>query len=350
MTDARYDFVEPSTPVPGTDAAREEEGPTAPIGVSVVVPTHRRPAMLLRCLQALAAQRLDRQHFEVVVVDESASAEARAIVGRYAEIADLQIRCLAVPGIRGPAAARNIGWRAARGEIIAFTDDDCVPDAGWLAAGLAAFGPGVDGVEGRVVVPLPNWPTEYEKNVARLALGEFVTANCFYRRDVLEAVGGFDERFRAPGREDSDLFFTLLERGGVFERAEGAVVIHPIRPAGWGVSLREQRKSSWDALLYKKHPALYRKRIEPRPPWMTYATTMALMTAVTSTARGRTRRAALAGAAWLALSARFCARRLAGTARTPSHVAEVIVTSALIPPLSVFWRLRGALRHRVRFL
>jgi hypothetical protein len=57
----------------------------------------------------------------------------------------------------------------------------------------------------------------------------------------------------------------------------------------------------------------------------------------------------VAGAAWFTLTARLCARRLAGTAKTVSHIAEMILTSVLIPPLAVFWRIAGAIRYRVRF-
>ena len=96
---------------------------------------------------------------------------------------------------------------------------------------------------GRIVVPVPHRPTDYERDAARLAAAEFVTANCFYRRDALAAAGGFDERFTAAWREDSDLFFTLLECGARLTHAPDAVVVHPIRPARWGVSLAQQRKS-----------------------------------------------------------------------------------------------------------
>src|SRR5207248_7127815 len=103
--------------------------------------------------------------------------------------------------------------------IIAFTDDDCVPDSGWLAAGLAAFSsPTVVAVAGQTVVPLPANPTDYERNVAGLEKSEFLTANCFVRSDVLAAVGGFDEQFTAAWREDSDLHFRLLDTGGTIAR------------------------------------------------------------------------------------------------------------------------------------
>src|SRR5205814_3961226 len=117
-------------------------------------------------------------------------------------------------------------------EIIAFTDDDTIPASDWLQRGLDAFSePDIAGVAGRVVVPLSDSPTDFERNMAGLERAEFATANCFYRREVLAAVGGFDERFTAPWREDADLFFTLLERGCRLERAPDAVVVHPARRA-----------------------------------------------------------------------------------------------------------------------
>src|SRR2546421_8606923 len=107
--------------------------------VSVVVPTCGRPELLRRCVAALEAQSLGADAYEIIVVDDTLAR-------------------------RGPAATRNIGWRRARAPIVAFTDDDTVPDAGWLARGLAAFEPGVDAVAGRIVMPLPPTPTDYERN------------------------------------------------------------------------------------------------------------------------------------------------------------------------------------------
>src|SRR5205823_6410185 len=283
------------------------------------------------------------------------------------------VRYVPVAGrAHGPAAARNRGWRAASGEVVAFTDDDCVPAPGWLRAGLEAFcdcrrgdaddgvaaaheaappgcrtpsrrgaaGDEVAGAWGTIVMPLPPVPTDYELDAAGLERAECVTANCFYRRAALAAAGGFDERFTMAWREDADLFFTLLERGARIACAPAAVVVHPVRPAPWGISLRQQRKSMFNALLYKKHPALYRRRIQPAPPWRYYRIVGALFAAGAAALGGRRRLACLAAAAWAGMTARFCAQRLARTSRAPRHVAEMAVTSALIPPLALFWRLR----------
>ncbi len=199
-------------------------------------------------------------------------------------------------------------------------------------------------------MPLPEIPTDYEYDASHLEHGEFVTANCFYRRDALLMVGGFDERFTAAWREDSDLFFSLLERRIKWARAPEAVVVHPVRPARWGVSLRQQRKSMFNALLYKKHPALYREKIQAAPPWRYYVIVLALLAGLLGIVT-QSRLLALVGLlVWACLTARFCFVRLRHTSRAPGHVAEMIVTSIAIPPLAIFWRLRGALKFRVLFL
>ena len=318
--------------------------------VSVVVPTFERRELLGRCLAALFAQDLSPEAYELIVADDAASDETARLVEAWTGRADPCLRYVPVTGAHGPAAARNAGWRAARGEIVAFTDDDCIPAPNWLRTGLAAFVDGVVGVQGRVIVPLPTVPTDYQRDAARLAAAEFVTANCFYRREAIAAIGGFDERFTAPWREDSDFHFTLLERADRLVAAPEAVVVHPVRLAPWGVSLGQQRKSQFNALLYKKHPALYRQQIQPGPPWRYYGIVAAGLTAVAAAASGRRRLALAAGGVWLGLSARFCAERLDRTSRAPSHLAEMLLTSVLIPPLAIYWRIRGALKFRVFFL
>src|SRR3954468_2232984 len=107
---------------------------------SVVVPTFRRPDALGRCLRALLAQEFDPAGFELLVADDAASEATHRQVEDLAGSARPALRLLPLTGARHrPAAARTRGWRAARGEIIAFTDDDCIPDPRWLAEGVAAL-------------------------------------------------------------------------------------------------------------------------------------------------------------------------------------------------------------------
>ncbi|MDN3922347.1 glycosyltransferase family 2 protein [Roseateles violae] len=328
--------------------------PPAAVQISVVVPTFRRPALLQRCLDALRQQRLD-EAFEVLVVDdghcdktrEQVEALARHWPGlRYLRPLDAR------PG-SGPAQARNWGWRVARAELIAFTDDDTVPDPGWLAAGLAALRarPELMALAGKVRVPLPpRRPSDHERMTAGLQRASFVTANAFVRRSALEAVGGFDERFRRAWREDSDLQFRLERRFGPIPRCCGAVVLHPVRPERWGVSLRQQRNVFFDALLYRKHARRYRAELRPRPPWDYYAIVLLAPAALVLALAGRAQAAAIAALLAALLVLALAARRLRGSALTPAHLLEMLATSALIPFLSVYWRLRGALHFRVWFV
>ncbi len=317
--------------------------------VSVIVPTYRRDRLLEQCLDALGQQDLGPDRFEIMVSDNAGSETTEEVVDDWRRRNSVSVKYLDASQRKGPAAARNVAWRAALGDIIAFTDDDCLPAPSWLREGASCFVDGVVGIWGKIVVPVSDQPTDYERDTSHLENAEFVNANCFYRRGALEAVGGFDESFETAWREDSDLYFRLLENGGHFARCEKAIVVHPPRPAPWGVSLRQQKKSMFNALLYKKHPTLYRQRIQAGPPWHYYGSLGSLFLVLSGIALHSPWLVAGGGAAWLVLTARFCASRLAGTSRAPAHVLEMMVTSALIPPLSVFWRLWGAWRFRVLF-
>lgn len=319
--------------------------------LSVVIPTYRRDQLLDHCLAALASQDLPTECYEIIVSDNAGSSETERLVEKWARQGGPSVRYICAAGVPGPAAARNQGWRAARGAIIAFTDDDCIPTPSWVRMGLACFNDGIAGVWGQVIVPIPEGkPTDYQLDAARLERAEFVNANCFYRRETLEAVGGFDEQFQTAWREDSDLFFRLLESGSRLTRAADAVVFHPPRKARWGISLSQQRKSMFNALLYKKHPGLYRERIQAYPPWRYYLSLGGLVTGTAGLALGAPVVISLGWSLWAAVTGQFCAMRLARTSHSASHILEMLVTSALIPPLAVFWRLWGALRFRVWFL
>lgn len=329
----------------------------SPLALSVVVPTYRRPELLMQCLQALLAQTLAVDRYEILVVDDGHDEPTRDTVQALAARTPLpRLRYLRPIRGRGPAVARNCGWQAAEAALIAFTDDDTRPDPRWLEEGLATMTLHRDWVAaaGQVQVPRAadapeRAPTDHELMTRGLETAEFVTANAFVRRDVLDRIGGFDERFLRAWREDSDLHFRLMQRGPV-GRAPLARVWHPVRPERWGVSLRQQRNVFFDALLYRKHPRLYRHRVRPVPPWDYYAI-VALALAAPLLALAALPVPALAALlAALGLILRLAARRLRATSHALPHVLEMLATSAAIPFLSVYWRLRGAWHFRTPFL
>ncbi len=320
---------------------------------------------------------------------QSASGIARMVASWQARSAGrrLQLRYVAAHGTSGGAASRNRGWHAAGAPIVAFTADDTVASVDWLRQGLAAFGnygnggdggnggnggevgdgPAassasaraalpVDAVFGHVVPTVPKHPSEFQLNVLLRESGDFVARNWFCRRSVLDKLGGFDERFSSGDDNDGatrgdgdDMYFRLLESGARWQRAGAAIVVHPVPAAGWGASLSQLRRLSDEALLYKKHPQLYREKIRRPPDWHDVAVVAALLLAIAGIAFGQELLTVAAGGTWLVLTAMLSIRRLHDTAKTASQVAEVLLTSPLLPPLALFWRLVGAIRYRVGF-
>lgn len=318
---------------------------------SVVIPTYRRPALLLNCLLALARQSLQSRHYEIIVVSDGFDEDTRRAIEELKHSKpDLPvITYLHTAGKKGPAAARNIGWQCAQSQYILFTDDDCVPDRDWVAAYVAAFKRQETlavAFTGKIEVPLPARPTDFEKNTSHLERADFVTANCATTHIALLKAGGFDETFSMAWREDSDLQFNLLKNHVSIQYLENALVVHPAREAPWGVSIREQKKSMFNYLLFKKHPHLYRKYIQAGPPPHYFFSVLSFLGGLFSILGGWYLPALLFFSVWLVFVVAFAAKRLKNTSHTASHICEMLVTSAVIPFASIFWNFWGFLKFR----
>jgi glycosyltransferase involved in cell wall biosynthesis len=318
--------------------------------ISVVIATWRRPALLERCLKALIDQSLDKSLYEIIVVTDGPDLMTmRCVQLMRQEVFSLPaLHCISLVRKKGPAAARNAGWASARGELIVFTDDDCIPLFFFLENYWNAFsliGRKFIAFTGNVQVPLPKEPSDYEKNAAQLETASFVTANCACSKKALLRVRGLDEDFTMAWREDSALEFACIENNIPIVPVPAAIVIHPVRPAPWGISIREQKKSMFNALLYRKFPYLYQHHINNKPPWYYYAmVVLALVTLWAVFFNTQLMLITLIG--WLSLVAWFTAKRLQGTSKKAPHVLEMLYTSLLIPFASVYWNLYGAVKFK----
>lgn len=225
----------------------------APPDVTVVIASGRG-ARLAFALEALASEEgLARDDFEVVVVrDPRSPAPPPPPPG-------LDVRVLQAGRGANIALLRNLGWRAARGSRIVFTDDDCRPGRGWLAAMLAAS----DAAPGAIV----QGRTEPDPDEAHLLHGlarsqrivgptPFLqTCNLLIPRDVLDREGGFDERFAALG-EDTDLALRAVESGTATTYCDDALVWHAVLPRSLWAALREAARRDTVPALVARHPAL----------------------------------------------------------------------------------------------
>lgn len=305
--------------------------------------------MLRNCLKALKLQSLSKKEFEAIVVSDGPDEETAQVVNEFSQL--LNTRYFALPQKKGPAAARNLGWLNAKANIIAFTDDDCQPDEHWLTAILAVTDPDkAQAFTGRVIVPRGLRPTDYELNTAGLETADFVTANCACTKAALYITGGFDERFSMAWREDSDLEFKLISNNISIRRIEEAIIIHPVREAPWGVSVKEQRKTIFNALLYQKFPALYRVKIQTQPPYLYYLIIACFVVLVVGLLLKAWPLILPGGIGWLVLTLYFIGKRLSRTSRSRRHVSEMIFTSMLIPFCSIYWQWYGAFKYKVLFI
>jgi len=189
---------------------------------------------------------------EVVVVLDGATPEVEAVVhGRDVTV----VRHLES---RGPAAARNSGWRAASGNLIAFVDDDCVAAPGWLGSLRAAAAQDTV-VQGRVE-PHPDEMSRmgpFARTLRVHSAGPFFqTANILYPRELLERLGGFDEAYPYPAGEDTDLGWRATEMGARAVFAGDALVWHAVHDMGPRALVRDARRWGSAVRLVRRHPGL----------------------------------------------------------------------------------------------
>jgi glycosyltransferase involved in cell wall biosynthesis len=222
---------------------------SAAADVTVVIASRDRPARLRRCLDALSAQRVAAT--EVIVVDDGSRC-------RLDEVTAGAARLLRHPRATGQAGARNTGWRAAETALVAFTDDDCRPEPGWLAALTAASGARRVVVGRTVPDPDDGAIASVLDRTMRVDAedGRFSTCNVLYPRSLLEELGGFRPAYRADYGEDTDLGQRALEAGAEAVFIPAAVVRHAVHRLGLVAAVRDHRRVAGVARLLRDHPGL----------------------------------------------------------------------------------------------
>ena len=224
---------------------------------SVVIPSYERPEHLNALIACLQAQ-LERD-FEVIIIDQS----SKPWGGAKQEFG-FSLTYHHSP-VKGAVRARNTGAMLAQGEVLAFIDDDCLPNTDWLLNARAYFeNPQVVGVEGLIASDHfndPNWRPV--SNIGSEGIG-FMTANLMVRSAVFQYLGGFDLRFDRPHfREDTDFGWRMLDLGLV-PYGKDVAVFHPAQQRDIERESHDARAYFFekDALLYEKHPQRYRVLFE----------------------------------------------------------------------------------------
>ena len=202
--------------------------------VSVVIPARNAAPTITATLRGLAEQN-DDHDLEVLVVDDGSTDATVDVVAA----SGMPARVVQGPGT-GAGAARNAGAAAARGQVIAFTDADCVPQPDWLEQGLKAMCNGLDLVQGVVRADPAMTRGPFDRTVWVVAeTGLYETANLFVKRDLFETLGGFQDFIEDGGRPlGEDVWFGWRARRsrarvGFSERAVVHHAVFARSPAGY---------------------------------------------------------------------------------------------------------------------
>lgn len=242
---------------------------------SVVVPTYNNAGGLKATIDSLLVQET-RLAYEIIVVDNNSSDTTSALVETYAHHDRPNVRYV-FERMQGSTASRNAGVSAARGEVIAFTDDDCGAHEGWLEAlaGVYRTYPDAWCVGGKIVLQLPGAPptwlsADIAKFIAHLDLGDGVvkrdnpnalwTANFSARRRVFNEIGAFDTRLgvigsrRLPGGEDVQFCHRVHRAGGSLYYCGQAVVRHSVRKSR--MTKKYFRQVAYEEGVMEAHPLI----------------------------------------------------------------------------------------------
>jgi glycosyltransferase involved in cell wall biosynthesis len=228
--------------------------------ISIVIPAYNAGKTIVQAVAQSVAQAKGPMEVEVIVVDDGSNDDT-------AKIAESAGATVIRQENAGPAAARNRGWKSGTGQVICFTDADCVPSAGWIENLLDGFGNReIGAVAGSYEIAnssswLAYWVhqgiMERHKRMPP-CVQAFGSYNVSIPRYVLEATGGFDPGYRQASGEDNDLSYRIIKNGWRIAFRPKAKVAHYHPERVWQYLLEQYRHGFWRAKLYKEHPDMVR--------------------------------------------------------------------------------------------
>jgi len=224
--------------------------------VTIVIPVHNSAATIGKAISATLIQEYPIDKLEIVVVDDGSSDNSAQIIRKF------PVKYIFQPN-SGPAKARNIGWQSSRGDIICFTDSDCIPEKNWINKIIARYvSDKIAGVGGSYdIADDKSWLAKciHEEIIQRhLKMPELSTHLASYnfscRKSVLKEIGGFDESFKAASAEDNELSYRIRKKGYdlIFDKDIKVAHYHKRNLSAY---LKQQfRHGYWCMKLYKIHP------------------------------------------------------------------------------------------------
>lgn len=230
--------------------------------VSVVIPAYNSEKFIIRTLESLLRQSFAGK-FEIIIVNDGSKDKTENVVKAFSK-KHKNIKLISQAN-QGPAAARNAGAKAAKGDIILFTDSDCVPEKNWMEAMVGPFkDTEIVGVQGRyriynkesLVARFVQYEIEerYQRMEKQKNIDFIGSYSAGYRKSVFLEFGGFDISFKKASGEDPEISYRMADKGLKMVFAPKAIVYHSHPDTLKGYLKMKYGRGYWGELLYKKHP------------------------------------------------------------------------------------------------
>jgi len=222
--------------------------------ISVIIPAYNAEKTIASALEALLNQKYPRKKYEVIVVDDGSKDNT------YKVAKEFPVKVYKIKH-KGPAYARNFGAKKAKGNIIFFTDADCVPDKHWIKNMVEPFkNPEIVGVSGtyrtlnsnKFAARFCGYEIEHRhRSMKKQRFIDFIgTFSAGYRKNIFFKFKGFDERFKKAQGEDPELSFRISKAGLKMLFQPKAFVYHPHPDRLWKYLKQKYQRAMWRNLLY----------------------------------------------------------------------------------------------------
>ncbi len=226
--------------------------------ISIIIPAYNAEKTIGKTIEALLKQNYPKKKYEIIIIDDGSKDNTCSVVSKY------PVKMVKIKH-SGPAKARNFGAKKSKGNIIIFTDADCVPSKNWIKNMVEPFKtPDIVGVSGtyktsnsnKFMAKFSGYEIEqrHEKMKKQKYIDFIGTFSAAYKKDVFAKFGGFDTKFKTSSGEDPELSFRIAKAGLKMIFQPKAFVYHPHPDTLWRYLKQKYQRAVWRNLLYwSKH-------------------------------------------------------------------------------------------------
>jgi glycosyltransferase involved in cell wall biosynthesis len=313
------------------------------ICLSIVVPTYQHPAALLQCLKALLFQSFNTNKYEIIVVSDGPDTATHQTVFELIKSSPATpvITFCYLPYKKGRAAARNLGWQMAKGELVTFIDDDHIAAETWAESFWAEYLKH----EHESIVFIGNIHTSRVSllSAPKTELGIISASNCASAKTTLRKIKGFDENFSNSWGDQNALHFKMLTSNIPFVHVDTASSFNAVREVNWGINMMQSKHHIYKSKLFQSSSEAV--------PWANYTIMVLLFIfTVVGWICDLNPFALIALTTWFLMVILLTIKRMENVIPSFTNIVETMAISMFLPFLSVYWSFRGTYKFRILHL